>query len=259
MNNLEIQVINISPIGRITNNIRDIKNKLNEVFLNSEQNHIFNIIKETEIVFTKVVNDSITYQQKSQLFHQLNQSWFDLWQHYRHIPEAFELVSLIDKMTNICTAYTKLLLGLSLINEIKVEEEEINLHNTVEGCQLMSETIDVFIDIFAVSELQQMYQNASQILASTYRDIHEYFHDSSISTLITQIRAYCSLIIIRVSEYLKKIELSDLNFREETQENVEFDRAYTFLKTAKNLTIDAPADFSENINSYLYGKIDDNK
>jgi len=38
---------------------------------------------------------------------------------------------------------------------------------------------------------------------------------------------------------------------EENQENGEFNRAYTFLKTARNLNIDAPADFSENIDSYL--------
>lgn len=50
-----------------------------------------------------------------------------------------------------------------------------------------------------------------------------------------------------------------ITIEEENQENVDHDRPYTFLKTARNLNIDAPADFSENIDSYLYGKIDDNK
>ena len=45
------------------------------------------------------------------------------------------------------------------------------------------------------------------------------------------------------------------------EENVEFDhevalrdRTYTFLKTARNLSIDSPADFSEKIDSYLESK-----
>jgi len=50
-----------------------------------------------------------------------------------------------------------------------------------------------------------------------------------------------------------------ITIEKENQENVEFDRAYTFLKTARNLSIDAPAYFSENIDSYLYGETDDNK
>ncbi len=54
-----------------------------------------------------------------------------------------------------------------------------------------------------------------------------------------------------LEEALLDISLKKSIFNyEENQENV--DRAYTFLKTAKNLSIDAPADFSENIDNYLY-------
>ncbi|MGI0483001.1 antitoxin AF2212-like protein [Geminocystis sp. CENA526] len=42
----------------------------------------------------------------------------------------------------------------------------------------------------------------------------------------------------------------EITIEQENQENDEL--TYTFLKTAKNLSIDAPADFSENIDSYLY-------
>jgi predicted DNA-binding antitoxin AbrB/MazE fold protein len=37
------------------------------------------------------------------------------------------------------------------------------------------------------------------------------------------------------------------------------DQSYTFLKTARKLKIEAPADFSSNLDNYLYGEIDDTK
>lgn len=37
------------------------------------------------------------------------------------------------------------------------------------------------------------------------------------------------------------------------------DKSYTFLKTAKNLKIDVPDDFSSNLDNYLYGETDNNK
>jgi predicted DNA-binding antitoxin AbrB/MazE fold protein len=44
------------------------------------------------------------------------------------------------------------------------------------------------------------------------------------------------------------------------EENQEIkDQSYSFLKTAKNLKIDAPPDFSSNLDSYLYGEKHDHQ
>lgn len=48
-----------------------------------------------------------------------------------------------------------------------------------------------------------------------------------------------------------------ITIEEESQEIK--DHNYSFLKTARNLKIDAPPDFSTNIDDYLYGEKSDNE
>lgn len=256
MNNVQIEKFYNTPNQNISNYIQNIKHHLNEVVSNSEQIYIQNLIEETEIVLKKVtvIDNSITYREKGELFLELNKSWLDLWGHYKHIPEAVELMSSIDYITNFCMGYAKLFLGISLVNEEKVGDEEIDLKNTVAGCQLIAETIDVFTNIFSISDLTQMSENADKILSNSTRNLTEYYEDSrETSNLITQLRGYCSLIIMRVNEYLTKIESS---FEEENQEIN--DQSYSFLKTARTLKIDAPPDFSTNFDNYLYSEKSDN-
>jgi hypothetical protein len=69
----------------------------------------------------------------------------------------------------------------------------------VEGSHILSETIDVFIDMFADSELEQIYQGAKNALSVSNRTITEYFQDTD-KSLVTQLRAYSSLIIFRIQE-----------------------------------------------------------
>ncbi len=59
--------------------------------------------------------------------------------------------------------------------------------------------IDVFIDMFADSELEQIYQGAKNALSVSNRTITEYFQDTD-KSLVTQLRAYYSLIIFRIQE-----------------------------------------------------------
>jgi hypothetical protein len=74
-----------------------------------------------------------------------------------------------------------------------------DLIRRVEGSLILSEKIDVFIDMFADSELEQINKFAQNALSVSNRTITEYFQDTD-KCLVTQLRAYSSLIIFRIKE-----------------------------------------------------------
>ncbi|BAQ64097.1 hypothetical protein [Geminocystis sp. NIES-3709] len=209
MNDIKLKDINNGCHHYILNNIEIVPNYLNDIFANSDKKLFQNLIEETKIILEKCRDNSITYRQKAELLNTLTKSWFDLWGHYNHIQEAIELGYIIDDITNYLVGYTKLLLGISILNEDKTGEEEIDLQKTIKGCQLIAETIDVFGHILSRSELEQFSENAGKTLSDTTYDLKEYFKDSIENhELIVQLRGYCSLIILRVNEYLKQRQLS---------------------------------------------------
>jgi len=180
-------------------NLQDITDKLTQIVTDSDRIILDNLLQETKILLDRVKDNSKTYQARADIFWQINQLWFQVWKQYRDEDSALELIQYIDQFTNQITAYNQLFIGLAQINEGKTGEEKADLIRVVEGSLLISETIDVFIDMFADSELEQIYQGAKNALSVSNRTITEYFQDTD-KSLVTQLRAYYSLIIFRIQE-----------------------------------------------------------
>jgi hypothetical protein len=180
-------------------NLQDITDKLNQIVSDSDRIILDNLLQETKILFEQVKDNSKTYQARADIFYQINQLWFQVWEQYKNEVSALELIQYIDQFTNQITAYNQLFISLAQINEGKTGEEKADLIRVVEGSRILSETIDVFIDMFADSELEQIYQGAKNALSVSNRTITEYFQDTD-KSLVTQLRAYYSLIIFRIQE-----------------------------------------------------------
>lgn len=181
-------------------NLQNITDKLDQIVTDSDRIILDNLLQETKILVEQVKDNSKTYQARADIFYQINKLWFQVWKQYRDEDSALELIQYIDQFTNQITAYNQLFISLAQINEGKTGEEKADLIRVVEGSLLLSETIDVFIDMFADSELEQIYQGAKNALSVSNRTITEYFQDTETSDLVTQLRAYSSLIILRIQE-----------------------------------------------------------
>lgn len=204
MNDIKLKYLNNTSHHYILNNLKTIQNHLNDIVANSDIKLIQNLIEETKIILEKCCDDSISYRQRAELYSIATTSWFDLLRHYNHILEAIGLGYFIDDLTNCLGAYTKLLLGMSMVNE----EKNIDSPKTIKGYGLIAETIDIFVHVFSISELTQFYENAKKILSDVTYNLKEYFKDSTEKReLVIQLRGYCSLIILRINEYLSQKEL----------------------------------------------------
>jgi hypothetical protein len=72
---------------------------------------------------------------------------------------------------------------------------------------LLSEIVDVFAGFFSISELKQIYDGARNAISVSARDVTEYFdYGLELSKLVTQLRAYSSLIVLKVEEHIKNAE-----------------------------------------------------
>jgi len=180
-------------------NLQDITDKLAQIVTDFDQIILDNLLQETKILLDRVKDNSKTYQARADIFGRINQLWFQVWKQYRDEDSALELIRYIDQFTNQITAYNQLFSGLAKINEGRTGEEKADLIRVVEGSLILSETIDVFIDMFADSELEQIKKVAQNALSFSNRTITEYFQDTD-KSLVTQLRAYYSLIIFRIQE-----------------------------------------------------------
>ena len=180
-------------------NLQEITDKLAQIVTDFDQIILDNLLQETKILLDRVKDNSKTYQARADIFVQINQLWFQVWKQYRDEDSALELIQYIDQFTNQITAYNQLFISLAQINEGKTGEEKADLIRVVEGSLILSETIDVFIDMFADSELEQIKKFAQNALSFSNRTITEYFQDTD-KSLVTQLRAYYSLIIFRIQE-----------------------------------------------------------
>ena len=178
-------------------NLQDITDKLDQIVTDSDRIILDNLLQETQILLEQVKYNSKTYQARADIFCQIDELWFQVWEQYKNEGSAINLIEIINEFTDRVTAYAKLFIGLAQINEGKTGEEKADLIRVVEGLHLLSETIDVFIDMFADSELEQIYQGAKNTLSISNRTITEYFQDTD-KSLVTQLRAYYSLIIFRI-------------------------------------------------------------
>ncbi len=132
----------------------------------------------------------------------------DAWKPYKNNFEAINIITTLDNLTNYSIAYSYLFLSLSLINEGKTGQYKDDLERIVRGFLLLSEIVDVFTDYFSVSELKQIYCGAKNAISVSGRDIREHFENSSLSNLATQLRAYSSLIVLKIEEYINKTDLN---------------------------------------------------
>ena len=180
-------------------NLQNITDKLDQIVTDSDRIILDNLLQETKILVEQVKDNSKTYQARADIFCQIDELWFQVWEQYKNEGSAINLIEIINEFTDRVTAYAKLFIGLAQINEGKTGEEKADLIRVVEGSLLLSETIDVFIDMFADSELEQIYQGAKNALSVSNRTITEYFQDTD-KSLVTQLRAYYSLIIFRIQE-----------------------------------------------------------
>jgi hypothetical protein len=77
----------------------------------------------------------------------------------------------------------------------------------VSGFLLLSEIVDVFTSFFSDSELKQIYDGAKNAISVSSRNISEYFEDGlELSNLVTQLRAFSSLILFKIEEHIKNTE-----------------------------------------------------
>ncbi|MBC1195363.1 hypothetical protein H0901_08765 [Microcystis aeruginosa BLCCF158] len=199
MNSLQTSVEREDLGQFLLENLQDITDKLNQIVTDSDRIILDNLLQETQILFEQVKDNSKTYQARADIFCQIDELWFQVWEHYKNEGSAINLIEIINEFTDRVTAYAKLFIGLAQINEGKTGEEKDDLIRVVEGSRLLSETIDVFIDMFADSELEQIYKGAKNTLSISNRTITEYFQDTD-KSLVTQLRAYYSLIIFRIQE-----------------------------------------------------------
>ena len=199
MNSLQTSVERENLGQLLLENLQNITDKLDQIVTDSDRIILDNLLQETKILLDRVKYNSKTYQARADIFCQINQLWFQVWKQYKNEISAINLIEIINEFTDRVTAYAKLFIGLAQINEGKTGEEKADLIRVVEGSLLLSETIDVFIDMFADSELEQIYQGAKNALSVSNRTITEYFQDTD-KSLVTQLRAYYSLIIFRIQE-----------------------------------------------------------
>ncbi|TRV52063.1 MAG: hypothetical protein EWV53_03425 [Microcystis panniformis Mp_MB_F_20051200_S9] len=199
MNSLQTSVERENLGQFLLENLQDIIDKLNQIVTDSDRIILDNLLQETQILFEQVKDNSKTYQARADIFYQIDKLWFQVWEQYKNEVSAINLIEVINEFTDRVTAYAKLFIGLAQINEGKTGEEKADLIRVVEGLHLLSETIDVFIDMFADSELEQIYKGAKNTLSVSNRTITEYLQDTD-KSLVTQLRAYYSLIIFRIEE-----------------------------------------------------------
>jgi hypothetical protein len=211
MNSLQTSVERENLGQILLENLQEITDKLAQIVTDSDQIILDNLLQETKILLNQVKDDSKTYQARADIFGQINQLWFQVWKQYRDEDSALELIQYIDQFTNRITAYNQLFIGLAQINEGKTGEEKADLMRVVEGSLILSETIDVFIDIFTDSELEQVYEFAQNALSVSNRNLTEYLQDTKTSHLVTQLRAYSSLIIFRIQERFKSNPSLEIN------------------------------------------------
>ncbi|MDB9391218.1 hypothetical protein [Microcystis aeruginosa] len=197
MNSLQTLVERENLGQFLLENLQDITDKLAQIVTDSDRIILDNLLQETQILFEQVKDNSKTYQARADIFGLINQLWFQVWKQYNNEISAINLIEIINEFTDRVTAYNQLFISLAQINEGKTGKEKDDLIRVVEGSHILSETIDVFIDMFADSELEQIYQGAKNTLSISNRTITEYFQDTD-KSLVTQLRAYYSLIIFRI-------------------------------------------------------------
>jgi hypothetical protein len=224
-------------------NLQDITDKLDRIVTDSDRIILDNLLQETQILFEQVKDNSKTYQVRADIFCQIDELWFQVWEQYRDEDSEINLIEIINEFTDRVIAYNQLFIGLAQINEGKTGEEKADLIRVVEGSRLLSETIE------------QIYKGAKNTLSISNRTITEYFQDTD-KSLVTQLRAYYSLRIFRIEE-----RFNPRNVSSETTSHSLTDDLSDIDASRQNLTglvdLETEKSSSENWLDNLSGSISD--
>ncbi len=215
MQTIQIQEFNnISDQKIYLENVENLKQHFNDILEISEQILAENLIKETKILLKQTQDNSKTYWEKHEIFGNLTKIWLKHWNHYRNRPEAIDLMKSIDNLTNYFIAHFHIFLGLSYVNEEKTGNEREDLERIVSGFLIVSESIDVFLEYFSMTQLKQIYVGVKKAFVSTNRNITEYLEEEEeLSYLETQLRAYCNFILLRIEQSVDKSYLGENSFQ----------------------------------------------
>ena len=219
MNDIKVEEVKGPFEGFIISDVQQLKKHLDNNFLDLNNNLIDSAIQETESLIRKAANSSSTYRERYLVLDRMTKLWADVWQRYNHLPEAFNLGMAINQITDHTLSYSYFYRSLSLINENRTEDENKNLEQMTLGFLLLSEVLDVFIDFFTNRDVQAIYSSAKHVMDISVRTPWAYFDNGfELSNLTTQLRAYSSLIILRIDES-RKIESLSLDVVPSKPEN----------------------------------------
>lgn len=236
MKNIQLNDITNTFKQAVLNDIHHLRKNLGDTFENSDLALLENLFSETRLLLDQALDDSKTksFYEKYTVFSEICEIWFKFWQHYKDDSQAAKFIHDIDDITNRAITYMRLCLSVSLINENKTNEYQADLEKITRGYFLLSETIDVFSDYISISELKQVYNAATNVIAVCDRDLKEFFKDNNLSTarldmlgklqhpsrsnLVTQLRASCSLIILNIEKYIKS-NSEKLSIEDKSQSN----------------------------------------
>lgn len=198
MTRLEIK----STLIAVDNDLQQVQQRLEDMVQHSSTLLLQNLVEETRSQIAQAYNDSTTDRERAAIFDSINQAWFRLWEQFKHIPEAIDLIKLIDKRTTQYTAYTRLFYSVSMINEATFSEYDSKLMQAkASGFILLAEVVDVYKSCLSSSDLKAIYQFAQEAMASSSRSPEDYWEtDLEHSSMITQVKGACSLIIASVEQ-----------------------------------------------------------
>lgn len=244
MNNIQVKGDERRIGEAILENIQAVQLHLDNILTDSDKIIIENLLEETKNLWNRIKDNSRSYTEKHEVFNRLSKAWLAVVQHYKDEPEAVELIRTIDDFTNLLTAHSYLFLGLSLINEGKTNEQSKDIARFTSGLSLVAEVVDIFIELLAISELKQIYEGAKKALSLSERNIKEYFaEDREMSNLVTQSRGYSSLIILRIEEYIKQLDLNpEIMFGLTDKKSIELENWIQSLGGTSQKTPEKPAE-----------------
>ncbi|MGF1514953.1 MAG: hypothetical protein ACFB5Z_14835 [Elainellaceae cyanobacterium] len=226
MDSIQIDKIDSTYIESVREDILYIQQHFDDILRESDRILINNLFQHAEFSLAQVDTGSKSFREKAYIFQELTNNWFDVYQLYRDIPEAMELLKSLNHLSNYSIAYTYLCLGLADINEDRTGKYIPDLERIVAGLQRLSETVDVFISFFSESELRQICSGCKNIFSNSIRDVASYFEDGfEVSSLITQLRAFASLTILKVETHLTSPIMDD--------DEIELDEDATDLLAAR--------------------------
>lgn len=186
----------------VDNDLQQVQQGLKHMVQNSSTTLLKNLIEETRFQVAQIYTEEKTDRERTSIFSTINQTWLRLWEQFKHIPEAIDLLKLCDQRTTQYMAYTRLFYGVALINEAVFSEYEPSLmQKRTSGFIQLAEVVDVYKSYLYPSDLETIYQFAQNAIVVSSRNVKDYWGtDLERSYLTTQVRGACYLIISSIEQ-----------------------------------------------------------